>query len=166
MVDRCALCIADRTFNNTVVRTAWLVLLVLAIAGCRRTPQPDGTASMQVYASTKDIIDAIVAPDSQAIFDAVGYENGQLTRAPHGDDQWNRLRLQALSIAEAGNLLMMRSRAKDAGDWMTFAHRMSVKAAAVADAASSTDPDRFLNAGGELYETCTACHMKYGPKDD
>ena len=120
---------------------------------------------MHAYATTKEVIDAIVAPDSQAIFDAVAYENGQLTRAPRNDDQWTRLRLQALSVAEAGNLLMMQGRAKDTGDWATFSHAMSVKAAAVADAASSRNVDTFLNAGGELYDTCTACHMKYGPKD-
>lgn len=120
---------------------------------------------MHPYASVTEIVDAIVAPDSQAIFDAVAYENGRLTRAPRGDDQWNRLKLQALSIAEAGNLLMMKGRAKDAGDWMTFSHAMSARAAAVADAAAAKDPDRLLEAGGELYETCTACHMKYGPKD-
>ena len=142
------------------------MIFLVAVSACSRAPQgAGGAAAMKGYATTKDVIDAIVAPDSQAIFDAVAYENGQLTRAPHGDDQWNRLRLQALSIAEAGNLLMMPSRAKDAGDWVTDAHAMSEKAAAVADAASRQDVDRLLNAGGELYETCTACHAKYGPKD-
>jgi hypothetical protein len=119
---------------------------------------------MQAYASTQEIIDAIVAPGSQAIFDAVTYENGQLTRSPRGDDQWNRLKLQALAIAEAGNLLMMPGRAKDDGDWIRLSRAMSDKAAAVANAASAKDPDRLLDAGGALYDTCTACHMEYGPK--
>lgn len=120
---------------------------------------------MRPYATTQEIIDAIVAPDAQAIFDAVAYENGALTRAPRTDDQWNRLKLQALSIAEAGNLLMMKGRARDAGDWMTFSKQMSARAAAVADAAGAKNPDRLLETGGELYDTCTACHMTYGPKD-
>lgn len=132
------------------------------LAAC--APQADGTASMRPYATTAEVIDAIVAPDSQAIFDAVAYENGRLTRAPRTDDQWNRLKLQALSIAEAGNLLMMKGRAKDAGEWMTLSHDLSTRAAAAADAARAKDPDRLLEAGGELYETCTACHAKYGPK--
>lgn len=152
------------------MRTRRLLIAVLAVAaaaaGCSRAPRADGAASMQARATTKDVIDAIVAPDAQAIFDAVAYENGRLTRAPRTDDQWNRLRLQALAVAEAGNLLMMQPRAKDAGDWMAFSRDMGVKAAAAADAAESKDVDRLLQAGGALYDTCTACHMKYGPKDD
>jgi hypothetical protein len=141
------------------------VLLAALVTACRQAPQATGTATMQAYATTQDVIDAIVAPDAQAIFDAVAYENGQLTRAPRTDDQWNRLKLQALATAEAGNLLMMAPRAKDAGLWMTDAHAMSEKAAAAAAAAEAKDPDRLLLAGSELYETCTACHMTYGPKD-
>lgn len=106
-------------------------------------------------------MDGIVIPYSQAIFDAVAYENAQLTRAPRNDDEWHRLKVQALSVAEAGNLLLMPPRAKDDSGWPPLARDMSLKAAEVAKAAEQKDVERVLQTGGELYETCTACHAKY-----
>ena len=139
-------------------------MLVLAMAAstiaCGRGAD-EGRAEMAAFATTAEIMDGIVIPYSQAIFDAVAYENAKLTRAPRNDDEWHRLYVQALAVAEAGNLLMIDGRAKDQRDWMALAHEMSLKAAAVAKGASSKDVDRVLEAGGELYETCTACHAKY-----
>ena len=113
------------------------------------------------FGTTRDIMDGIVIPYSQAIFDAVAYENGKLTRAPRNDDEWHRLYVQAVAVAEAGNLLMIDGRAKDQREWIALAHEMSIKAAAVAKGANLNNVDRVLEAGGELYETCTACHAKY-----
>jgi len=139
-------------------------VLVLAMAAstiaCGRGGD-DGRSSVTAFATTSEIMDGIVIPYSQAIFDAVAYENAQLTRAPRNDDEWHRLYVQALAVAEAGNLLMIDGRAKDQRDWIALSHEMSLKAAAVAKGASLKDVDRVLEAGGELYETCTACHAKY-----
>jgi hypothetical protein len=137
--------------------------VALLAAGCGRNAG-DGSSRLTAVATTKEIMDGIVVPDAQAVFDAVAYENGTLTRVPKGDDQWNRLRLRALAVAEAGNLLQMPPRAKDNGEWMTFSRAMTAKAAAVAKAVESTNPDAVLLAGGELYDTCTACHGKYLPQ--
>ena len=142
-------------------------VLVLALAAstiaCGRGGD-EGRSAVTAFATTAEIMDGIVIPYSQAIFDAVAYENAQLTRAPRNDDEWHRLYVQALAVAEAGNLLMIDGRAKDQRDWIELAHQMSLKAAAVAKGASLKDVDRVLDAGGELYETCTACHAKYVPQ--
>ena len=123
-----------------------------------------GQSPVTTFATTAEIMDGIVIPYSQAIFDAVAYENGTLIRAPRNDDEWHRLYVQALAVAEAGNLLMIDGRAKDQREWVALAHEMSLKAAAVAKGASVKNVDRVLDAGGELYETCTACHAKYVPQ--
>jgi len=124
----------------------------------------DDQLGLTPVATTREIMDGIVIPDSQAVFEAVAYENGVLTRSPHGDDEWNRLRMRALAVAEAGNLLLIPPRARDRSDWRTFSQAMTTKAAAVAKAAESKDIDAVLLTGGELYDTCTACHGKYLPK--
>ena len=80
-------------------------------------------------------MDAIVIPASQRVFDAVVYVNGELQQAPKNDDDWFAVQMQALAVAEAGNLLMMAPRAKDAGDWMTFSRAMTDSAYRVAQAA-------------------------------
>src|SRR5215216_5234766 len=139
---------------------AIVVAVAASTIGCGRGPV-DGQSGQTAFASTREIMDGIVIPYSQAIFDAVAYENAKLTRAPRNDDEWHRLYVQALAVAEAGNLLMIDGRAKDQADWIALSHEMSLKAAAVAKGASLKEVDRVLEAGGELYETCTACHAKY-----
>jgi hypothetical protein len=93
----------------------------------------------------------------------VVYDNGQLAQAPRTDDEWFRLRMQALAVAEAGNLLMMPGRAEDSGDWLTFARDMVDAGESAAQAAESQNIDRVLQSGSELYRTCAACHEKYLP---
>jgi hypothetical protein len=110
-------------------------------------------------------MDAIVIPSSQAIFDAVVYDNGVLVQAPKADDDWFGLQMHALAVAEAGNLLLMPPRAKDAGDWQTMSHAMTDAAVKVARAAEAKDVDGLLATGGEMYAACTGCHRKYLPMD-
>lgn len=143
------------------MRQRLIIAIVLLTAGCGRGAAV-GQSGFDAVASTRDIMDGIVIPDSQAVFDAVSYVDGKLTRVPKGDDEWNRLRVRALAVAEAGNLLQMPPRVKS-GDWSTIAHDMTTKAAAVAKAAEANNPDAVLLAGGELYDTCAACHGKYLP---
>jgi hypothetical protein len=142
------------------------VLLLLALASgaiACRSKDVEGQPALTPVATTREIMDGIVIPDSQAIFNAVAYENAQL-RAPKGDDEWSRLKMQALAVAEAGNLLIMPPRSKDNRDWVRLSRLMTTTAAAVAKAADSKDPDAVLLAGGDLYESCTACHSKYLPQ--
>jgi cytochrome c556 len=142
------------------VRRVLLLALTASSIGCHRDAA-NGQAMFTTVASTREIMDGIVIPYSQAIFDAVAYENAQLARAPRNDDEWHRLKMEALAVAEAGNLLIMPSRARDDTGWPALAHDMTIKAADVAKAADRKDVDGVLQTGGELYETCTACHAKY-----
>jgi hypothetical protein len=136
------------------------LLAIGAISGCGAPAGSDRMAYRPV-ATVDQVMDGIVIPSSQAIFDAVVYENGQLTQAPRSDDEWFRLQMQALAVAEAGNLLMMPGRAKDSNDWPTFARAMVDAGEAAAHAAESQDIERLLRTGGELYRTCAACHEKF-----
>ena len=146
----------------------------LALAGCgggwtgsASQNLPDGSsqsvpgASPFLPVATVDqIMDGIVIPSSQAIFDAVVYSNGTLVQAPSNDDDWFKLRMQALAVAESGNLLVMPTRARDA-EWVRLARAMTERAADAAAAAEAKDLDRLLETGSRLYGTCTECHMKY-----
>ena len=146
------------TPSATVVCTAML------IARCGGSATPEGGTGQPPFnpvATVDEVMDAIVTPSSQAIFDAVVYSNGELVQAPKSDNDWFTLRIHALGVAEAGNLLMMAPRAKDDGDWMTLSRGLNDRAMAVAAAAERKDVDRLLNAGGDLYSSCEACHDKY-----
>lgn len=119
------------------------------------------TSAFTPVATIDQVMDAIVIPAAEGIFDAVVYTNGELTSAPQSDDDWFRVRMHALAVAEAGNLLLMPPRAPDADAWARFAQAMTEQAAVVAKAAETKDIEELLRSGSELYNTCTACHDVY-----
>jgi hypothetical protein len=143
------------------------VLISLAAAALAFTAGSCGRSAAQsaepflVVANVDEVMDGIVIPSSQVIFDAVVYSNGELIQAPKNDDDWFSLRIHALAVAEAGNLLLMRGRAKDAGDWAKFSRALTDAAVTVAEAAEAKDIERVLQTGSAMYTACTACHAKY-----
>jgi cytochrome c556 len=150
--------------ESRLATAAPLVISLVLTAGCARDATSEGQPPYKPVASIDQIMDSIVIPSSQAIFDAVVYSNGELVAAPKGDDQWHALHMHALAVAEAANLLMMAPRAKDNGEWMKMAAAMNEQAVVTARAAEKKDLDGLLKAGSDLYDSCTACHRKYIPE--
>jgi hypothetical protein len=153
--------IAENIWMRISMRLACL-LVTASLSGC------DGATSPPTYqpvGTVDQVMDAIVIPSSQAIFDAVIYENGELVQAPKVDDDWFRVQMHAVAVAEAGNLLLMPPRARDAGEWVTFSRAMTTAAAEVAKAAESKDVERLLQTGSEMYRACVGCHAKYLPME-
>lgn len=120
-----------------------------------------GSAVFTPVATVDQLMDAIVVPSSQALFDSVVYVNGELTQSPKTDDEWFRLRMAALGVAEAGNLLLMPPRSNGEAEWITFSQAMTAAARRVEQAADAQNIDLMLTTGGELYTACTNCHAKY-----
>ena len=143
-----------------LIAAASLLLAATLTAQCNRASEGQPPPFKPV-ATVDEVMDAIVIPSSQAIFDAVVYDNGQLVAAPESDDDWFSLRIHAMGVAEAGNLLMMAPRARDTAEWMTMSGALTDSAMAVAKAAEAKDLDALLKTGGEMYNACTACHEKY-----
>ena len=73
----------------------------------RRVPAAGGPAPPL---RADQLMDAIIIPSSQRVFDAVVYVNGQLEQSPKSDDDWFQIQMSALAVAEAGNLLMLPPR--------------------------------------------------------
>ena len=67
----------------------------------------------------------------------------------------------ALTLAEAGNLLMIGSRAKDQGDWMKAARGLIDSATVVFRAAEARNADALNEAGDRLVTACRNCHSQY-----
>ena len=147
----------DRTTRSM---TFLMIGVALAFSDCGRSAG-QSAEPFRAVASVDEVMDGIVIPSSQAIFDAVVYSNGELIQAPKTDDDWFGLRLHALAVAEAGNLLLMPPRAKDAGDWSKFSRALTDAAAEVARATEAKDIERVLQTGGTMYTACTGCHAKY-----
>jgi hypothetical protein len=144
----------------TRLRRGCAALILIGTAACGRAQD---TPSFHPVATVDQVMDSIVIPSSQAIFDAVVYENGELVASPKTDDEWFGVQMHGFAVAEAGNLLMMAPRAKDTGEWVTFSRAMTDAAAQVTKAAESKDVERMLSTGSNLYRACVGCHEKYLP---
>jgi hypothetical protein len=135
-------------------------------AACSTAPAPSGSSNtsglpLRPVASVDQVMDGIIIPSSQRVFDAVVYVNGVLEQSPKNDDDWFNVQMNALAVAEAGNLLMLPPRAKDNGEWLTFSRALTDSAYRVAQAAEAKNLDLVLQTGGEMYNACTQCHEKY-----
>jgi len=109
------------------MRTAyWLLVLVVAISGtalvtqragaaaASATPVAPPTVEVSPIGTVKDVMKGIVDPNAMAIWDSVGAEsaaNGDVVeKAPKTDAEWAVIEHNALTLAEAANLLMTPGR--------------------------------------------------------
>jgi len=65
------------------------------------------------------------------------------------------------AIIESGNMLLVGDRLIDTREWLSYTQRFIAAGKAVLTAAEQKKPDGVLAAGGDLNETCDACHDKY-----
>jgi hypothetical protein len=142
----------------------WLVAITLTFGlGCSNAPP---APPYRPIADVKAIMATIMEPAADAYWDAVGTVidiEGEHHIAPQTQEDWDTARNNAYVFTEAGNLLMMPTRAKDTGEWMQFAQALIHSGEKAIRAAEAKDTTAVFNAGAEVYEACTNCHMKYSP---
>jgi hypothetical protein len=140
------------------MRTAALASFVLLGCVADRGPAPEAVADV------KQVMTAILEPAADVYWDAAGTiidTLGVRDLAPTTDDEWLAVSNAALMIAESGNLLMLEGRARDRGRWMRLSRALVATGRTAMTAAASRDPAAVLDAGGQVYEACTACHAAY-----
>ena len=128
-------------------------LMVLCLAGSTMAQAP----TFQPVGSVRQIMLGIVAPNSDVIFKVPN-------EAPKNDKEWVTVQNSALTLAEAGNLLMMPGRAKDKEEWIKQARALVAAGSAAFKAANEKDAKALTDIGDKIDETCEACHAKYLPK--
>lgn len=133
----------------------------LLAAGCESSPEP---VLFQPEADTRLLMEAIVDPLTDVIWDAVGTQvtgDGTVEIRPETEEEWTAVRNSALMLAESGNLLMMAPRAVDDDEWMTAAAALVDTGMSAVRAAEAQDPEQLFEAGRILYAVCRNCHQKY-----
>jgi hypothetical protein len=142
----------------------WLLgsVAVCLCAACSNTPPPP----FRPIADVKELMNDILDPAADDVWGASGWietKDGIVERGPKNNEEWKAVRNRAMTVAEAGNLLMMVPRAKDGGQWMTFARALVDKGEECVKAADAKNKQRMFDVGGELYQTCLDCHQQYLP---
>ena len=142
----------------------------MVLVGCNgSTPPPAATTAaaappFHTTLTNQQLMTFVIDPNATAIWNSVGSittDKGTEEKHPQTDAEWATYRNAAAVVVESGNLLMLDGRAVDKDQWMATARGMSDAAAQVLEAAEAKDVEAYFNAGGALYEACTACHSKY-----
>ena len=135
---------------------------ILLLTACRQTEPPP----FRPVADVKEIMRSIVDPAAGDVWGAAGWittKDGTIERGPTTAGEWTQIRKQAVTLTEAGNLLMISPRAKDESQWMMLARAMVEKGEECVKAAEQKNKQRMFDVGGDLYQTCLNCHQQYLP---
>ena len=156
----------------------WLLVVSMALfiagigfilaAGRMRQTAPAVSAKPVVavlpVASIKQIMNGIVAPGANAVFNAVSTtvsQKGIEEVFPRNDDEWAALGNSAAGLAEAGNLMLIEGRAVDNGDWVTMSRQLIDAGKLALKAVEAKSTEDVLTAGERVNESCDNCHAKY-----
>jgi hypothetical protein len=167
-----------------------LAVALLALAGCE-AHAPASASPVRPLASIQDIMNAVVDPAADSLWDAVSTEvsrTGVQDKRPRNDEEWLAVRHQAVTLIESANLLVVDGRRLAApGKVLEDAHTPGILTAAEAQqaidadrptfvqrahdlqdaavlalaAADAKDPDALVKAGGGIDRACEQCHLRF-----
>ncbi|HLH31780.1 MAG TPA: hypothetical protein VKY31_11295 [Terriglobia bacterium] len=175
---------------TTVACAASLTVLLVSCAQPQPQPAPkQPEAEYRTTATVKDIMDALVDPGSDYIWDSVETvvsAKGVEEKAPKTDEDWKQVRNHAIMLLEATNLLQMPGRHvaapgekatdpnvelapeqieaainKDRKAWIAHAHDLHDAVMKTLQAADAKDKDKLLEVGNDIDEACEKCHLVY-----
>jgi hypothetical protein len=108
----------------------------------------------QPVATMKQLMVEIIYPASNEIQLAVN------RGGPSDEREWAAVRRSAMTLAESGNLLIMRNRATA---WVTDAKKLIDIGTAAYQAAQSQDVKALAALVEPLDASCTSCHKQFRP---
>jgi hypothetical protein len=151
----------------TPVRFAILAFPALLLASCAEEPVelPYGTAQ-QFMADHVQPTAEIYWGAVGAVSELVDGEPVFTEFEPETDEDWEEVRLAAVSLREFGEVLASPAYASERGDdWLDFANGMQDVSRLAEQAALDKDPEAVFEVGGTVYSVCSACHQMYPPAD-
>ena len=152
---------------------------------------PVGRTEMKAVVSVKELMRYTIDPISDNIFDAVTYEStkkGVKEVFPKTDEDWEKVKIGAVTLAEAIYLLKLPRPFAPAGDvnnstgpnppelspaqiqakvdadpvlWDAKIQALRNVALSVMEIADKRDTKELFEAGENLDKACEACHLEY-----
>lgn len=132
-----------------------LFLCLIAGVGLAQAP-PAEVPGLKSVGTMSELMLDVIYPTSDEIF-YVG-RNEKKT-----EKEWIDLRNNALTLAEAANLLMAENRARDKDRWMRDAKLLWDVGNKAFIAAKAKDLPALEALNADLYEACQSCHEHYRP---
>ena len=182
-----------QTSSRTRARIIAVALAgAVVVSGCSAKPEATQPAAAPVFTpvlSVKELMENIIDPQADYVFDAVGSDishNAVVDIKPTTDEDWIKIQRGAYVLAESSNLLKMtRKMAPDGvGNvapggpeltpsqieakvkenpalWNSHADTLRAEALKVIDIVRARDADKLLAAGSAIDQACEACHLDF-----
>src|SRR5437899_5961435 len=172
-----------------LVLVSVVVLGAAACSGQQAQKAAQGEAEYRTTATIKDIMDSMVDPGSDVIWDSVETvvsAKGTEEKMPRTDEEWKNVRNHAIMLLEATNLLLIPGRHvakpgekaedpkvelapeqietlinQDRASWVKFAHGLHDATMDSFKAIEKKDVEGLLNSGDGIDKACESCHLKY-----
>jgi cytochrome c556 len=195
------------SIRRHALRATALVVLLGASSACSSAkssqpppspPQPALWGDMKPVVSVKELMEHMIDPAADYIFDSVSTvidpKGNVVEKAPKTDEDWEKLRIGAVTIAEGVYLLKVRRPFTPAGDennsagpdateltpaqimakvkndpveWNARIEALRNVGLEVLEIAKKKDTKELWEATENLDEACEACHRSYWyPKED
>ncbi len=151
------------------MRIAALAVVVTLAAGARVTgqspapPSPPKTAGaaapapappLRPVGTMSELMVHLIRPTSDAVFYIT-------SRTPTTEAEWVALQAQTLTLAEAGNLLLLPAHARGRAQWIADARLMLEAGKKAFTAAKAKDLAALEALNDEMYESCVSCHTHF-----
>jgi hypothetical protein len=150
---------------------------------------PAPSTNFNTEITIREIMASLVDPHADALWNSVRVisdADGITEFYPETDEEWTALRINAVTIIEGSNALMMPGRLvappgaagifpefeltpeevqqkldADFLSWVAFSRGLQDAAIEMLDAVDAQDPDTLSDSGAFLDEACEACHAFY-----
>jgi hypothetical protein len=134
-----------------------LVLCALTVASWLPTPisaQAPSSDALQPVATMKQLMLDVIHPASNSVLLAIN------RGGPVDEKEWADVRRGAMTLAESGNLLIMRNRT---AAWVADAKLLMDAGTAAYKAADAKDARALSALADRIDASCTTCHRQYRP---
>lgn len=125
------------------------------------TPAPPYKAAVDM----RTLMNAVIERPANVVWESVGEVHtpaGIERRSPKTDQEWQTIRDAAVTVTEAGNLLMMPGRSRD-DEWMQSAAGLIKEGERMIAAIDRKNTQDVFDIGADIYEACVRCHSQYMP---
>ena len=186
--------------SSSILACAIFVAL-LGVGACQKSavttvvpavaPPAPSAPPFQVMASIQELMDAIIDPAADALWDSVSITEtvkGTVFHQPKTDEEWQEARRHAISLIEGTNLLMMDGRklvapgspVLDEGTsgvlgsaegqklfdskhatFVEFAHALRNAGEQMLASIDKKDATGMMNAGAAMDGVCESCHLTF-----
>ncbi len=162
-----------------------------SVSGPVPVAAPVSPPPFQVMASIQELMDAVIDPSADALWDSVSITEtlkGTVFHQPHSDEEWQEARRHAIALIEGTNLLVMDGRklvapgspVLDQGTsgvlgaaegqqlfdskhptFVQFARALREAGTRMLMAIDKKDPTGMMNAGAAMDGVCESCHLTF-----